>query len=314
MEAEVDREQLQYVYNLLQRFKNCTLVLDTRTWTEFQALHLAGSVSLEWLNGYGEAISLGLIQKQLEGTEAGNHFARRKRLCVVICHSHASRGLALTLYQLLREDRCKELHLLEASIEMFLGIYAFLSAGKAAKPVCHPEVGYPNEIIPGQLFLGDQHHASSEDVLQHLGITHIVNATKTVHNRFPGVVQYCRIVVEDSDSEMICYHFNIAFRFIDHALVDNEKHKVLVHCAQGVSRSATLVIMYLMKKFDWSYSQAYEFAKKHRFQVQPNDGFIDQLKEFEDARTRFRTAQQRRKRLQQETAEIPRMEEHHTLD
>lgn len=313
MDAEANREQLQYVYNLLQRFKTCTLVLDSRPWSEFQALHLAGAVSLAWLNGYGEEISLGLIQKQLAGTEAGSHFARRKRLCVVICHSAASKELAMRLYDLLREDRCKELHLLEASIELFLGIYAFLSAGKAAKPIRHPEVGYPNEIIPGQLFLGDQHHAQCEDVLQHLGITHIVNATKTVHNRFPGVVQYCRIVVEDSDSEMICYHFNIAFRFMDHALVESERHKVLVHCAQGVSRSATLVIMYLMKKFDWSYSQAYDFAKKHRFQVQPNDGFIDQLREFEDARARFRAAQQHRKRLQQEAALLPRKEEH-TLD
>ena len=309
-----DRDQLQYIYNLLQRFKANTLVLDTRPWAEFQTLHLTGAVSLAGLNDGNEQLTLDSVTRELAGTEGSHHFARRKRQCIVICHSPTSINFARSLYLLLKEDRCKELHFLEASVEHFLGIYAFLGAGTVSRSVRHPAIGYPNEIIPDQLFLGDQHHAHSEEVLQQLGITHIVNATKTVTNRFPGLIQYCRIVVEDSDTEMICYHFNIAFRFIDHALMESHTHKVLVHCAQGVSRSATLVIMYLMKKFDWSYSEAFDFAKKQRFQVQPNDGFIDQLREFEEARSHFKAAQLRHKRLEQDSMDQPHKEEHHTLD
>jgi protein-tyrosine phosphatase len=43
----------------------------------------------------------------------------------------------------------------------------------------------------------------------------------------------------------------------------------------GVSRSATIVIAYLMKKKHLSFKQAFEFVKIRRVIVWPNDGFIE---------------------------------------
>ena len=294
------REQLQYTYNLLQRLKDHVLILDTRSLEEFESMHLANSISLARLTDIDTPLTIAQIESLLPDKASCQQFSKRKRLCTLICHSEVSEPLAQSVYRLLQADKCKELHLLAAPMDQFLGIYRFLSSGLRVTPLRNAKVGYPNEIIPNQLFLGNQHHAESPEVMEHLGITHIVNATKTVHNKFPDKIQYCRIVVEDSDKEMICYHFNIAFRFMDYALLENEdrsQHRVLVHCAQGVSRSATIVIMYLMKKFDWSFEEAYEYAKRHRNEVQPNDGFQEQLREFADARTRFKQAQMMRKRL-----------------
>ena len=49
----------------------------------------------------------------------------------------------------------------------------------------------------------------------------------------------------------------------------------------GASRSATIVIAYLMQIKRWKFNEALAFAKKKRPIVFPNDGFKEQLKMFE---------------------------------
>ena len=57
--------------------------------------------------------------------------------------------------------------------------------------------------------------------------------------------------------------------------------KVLVHCNDGMSRSASLVIAYLMQKYGLDFKAALSHVQSRRFCVQPNDGFEQQLREFE---------------------------------
>jgi len=49
---------------------------------------------------------------------------------------------------------------------------------------------------------------------------------------------------------------------------------VLVHCSMGISRSSTIVIAFIMKKFTFSFSKAYNLVKKKRPIICPNSGFI----------------------------------------
>ena len=56
--------------------------------------------------------------------------------------------------------------------------------------------------------------------------------------------------------------------------------KVLVHCVQGVSRSVSVVIAYLIFKEKMNYDEAYEFVKSHRGIASPNIGFVIQLMLF----------------------------------
>lgn len=48
---------------------------------------------------------------------------------------------------------------------------------------------------------------------------------------------------------------------------------VLVHCGAGVSRSACLVMMFLMRSRRWSAQQARDHCIAARSLVCPNDGF-----------------------------------------
>ncbi len=56
---------------------------------------------------------------------------------------------------------------------------------------------------------------------------------------------------------------------------------VLVHCFAGVSRSSTIVISFLMKKLNWSYKEAFDHVRKKRWVINPNPGFVKQLRRYD---------------------------------
>lgn len=58
---------------------------------------------------------------------------------------------------------------------------------------------------------------------------------------------------------------------------------VLVHCQQGVSRSASIVIAYLIRYHNMSYESASSLVRHKRACVKPNSGFVHALHEWEGA-------------------------------
>jgi protein-tyrosine phosphatase len=57
--------------------------------------------------------------------------------------------------------------------------------------------------------------------------------------------------------------------------------KTLVHCVAGVSRSASLCIVYLMKHDNLTLRQAYQHVKSARPIIRPNAGFWQQMVDYE---------------------------------
>uniref|UniRef100_A0A8C2AT98 Tyrosine specific protein phosphatases domain-containing protein n=1 Tax=Cyprinus carpio TaxID=7962 RepID=A0A8C2AT98_CYPCA len=62
--------------------------------------------------------------------------------------------------------------------------------------------------------------------------------------------------------------------------------RVLVHCAVGVSRSASLVLAYLMIHQHLSLLEAIKTVKEHRW-IFPNRGFLKQLRALDATLPRF---------------------------
>lgn len=65
---------------------------------------------------------------------------------------------------------------------------------------------------------------------------------------------------------------------------DNDKTpngNILIHCARGKSRSASIMIGYLMYKHKISFEEAYYRVKQKRKIISINHGFEKQLKEFD---------------------------------
>lgn len=57
-----------------------------------------------------------------------------------------------------------------------------------------------------------------------------------------------------------------------------EKRNIFIHCAAGVSRSASFTIAYLMRKNKMSFDEAYKYVKDRRKIIRPNSYFVEQLK------------------------------------
>lgn len=53
--------------------------------------------------------------------------------------------------------------------------------------------------------------------------------------------------------------------------------KILIHCQCGVSRSASLVVAYVMKKQNWDLNTAYNYVKKQSPSINPNMSLMFQL-------------------------------------
>lgn len=70
-------------------------------------------------------------------------------------------------------------------------------------------------------------------------------------------------------------HFEETYHYIAEKL--NQKINVLVHCHAGISRSASIVIAFLMRNKSISLEEAFKIVKSKRPRIKPNEAFIKQL-------------------------------------
>ena len=86
---------------------------------------------------------------------------------------------------------------------------------------------------------------------------------------------------EDSAEQSLTSHLEKSFDFIADANNDSTPHNVLVHCAQGVSRSSSVIIYFLMRHRAMSFEQALRHVQHTRPIAKPNASFETQLRTIE---------------------------------
>jgi protein-tyrosine phosphatase len=139
----------------------------------------------------------------------------------------------------------------------------------------HTELEF-QEIIPEKLYLGNNEAAKNLEILKKNNITSILICGYFLSEFYPNEFIYKTLEFEDNEFEIITYALVKGIDFID-------KNKcVFVHCRKGVSRSSSIVISYLMFHYKKTFDEAYDFVLKKKNNIQPNDNFIKQLKEFGD--------------------------------
>uniref|UniRef100_A0A4X2L2H7 Dual specificity phosphatase 13A n=1 Tax=Vombatus ursinus TaxID=29139 RepID=A0A4X2L2H7_VOMUR len=123
--------------------------------------------------------------------------------------------------------------------------------------------------------------ANNRFELWKLGITHVLNAAhgglccQGGPDFYGSCVSYLGVPAHDLPDFNISAYFSSAADFIHNALL-TPGAKVLVHCVVGISRSATLVLAYLMLRQGLTLRQAVNSVKQRRW-IFPNSGFLKQL-------------------------------------
>ena len=149
-----------------------------------------------------------------------------------------------------------------------------------------------SEIVPG-LYLGDYFDASSPRRLAELKIEFVSTVAdidfvaplawlrRPESGGLPNAeANHKRISLRDDHIEDIQSHFGFCCEWIDSRI---GKGNILVHCAAGISRSATIVIAYLLfkAKGQLTFDEVFGFVRQHRTCITPNPNFRRQLVEWE---------------------------------
>lgn len=141
-----------------------------------------------------------------------------------------------------------------------------------------------SEIIEGRLYLGGYQVACDWNKLEKNKITHIINVSGDVcKNVFQNKLEYRTYYVLDTPQESIEGVLYDSIEWIDAKFKESNENRIYVHCQEGVSRSSSIVIGYLMWKYNKSFNDASEYVRERRGTSSPNIGFTYQLLLFQKA-------------------------------
>ena len=97
---------------------------------------------------------------------------------------------------------------------------------------------YPN------VYIGNYSTSTNYQLLQNLGITHIISVIPSFNPPFADKFKYLHIEAYDDESQDIKKYFEISNEFINKCL--KEGGKILIHCMVGRSRSVTIFLAFLI--------------------------------------------------------------------
>ncbi|CAO3650052.1 unnamed protein product [Mucor fragilis] len=157
----------------------------------------------------------------------------------------------------------------------------------------------PACILPN-LYLGAYYNALNATQLTRHSITCVINVACEINvGSLPQHIEYHHIKWTHSQLDLAMSGFDEAIALIRTA---HDRHQtVMIHCQQGIERSAALVVAFLIKstrstrginaKVDedalagqnWSFDSALNFVKEKAPKIRPNMELLYQLREYEQS-------------------------------
>jgi protein-tyrosine phosphatase len=128
------------------------------------------------------------------------------------------------------------------------------------------------------VWIGSKMVLNDSSNLKKIGITHIVNVALELqkNDKLDKAFHVYHVPLEDLIDQPLDPYVIQAYNYIMNAL--NDGGKVFIHCNKGKSRSAAIVIYYLMTTYCMTFDCAYELLKKRYPIISLNQGFELKLK------------------------------------
>ena len=154
----------------------------------------------------------------------------------------------------------------------------------------YKDINQINEIVP-HLYISNWEQSDNFAILKNKKIRAIITLetmakSDSVLNFYKkNGIDHMYIYITDTPNMNIFEHFDETYDFINKYISKGEN--VLVHCRAGVSRSATIIINYLLRKtYETNkveicpckmLNNIIEYIRKKRPVINPNNGFMKQL-------------------------------------
>ncbi len=135
-------------------------------------------------------------------------------------------------------------------------------------------------------FIGDRIAGTTFEVIEQFKITHIINAAgNEIINQFESIgIKYLTLnwienpksILFDPKDEIA----DIIFTFIEDSYKNGEG--LLVHSSKGQNRVCIVVIIYLIKKYNWTIQKCIDLLFSKKNDVFIPQYFLKQLNQFEN--------------------------------
>ena len=135
----------------------------------------------------------------------------------------------------------------------------------------------PNHIIDN-IYLGNAYNACDTTFLNNNNIKNIINVTREIPNWYPEKYRYLKIPVRDTRDSFLDNYYRECYDFI---INSPKKTNIFIHCYMGSSRSASIVVYYIMKRHNKTFTEALEHIKSCRSNININTNFSDEIKFLE---------------------------------
>ena len=282
------------LYNKLCRFGYfavATKYIDLRDPNQFNKYHITTSVNAIVNNNESEINSLDdlSIIDTIQTCKLKWHLKLLTKEAVIVFIGNGGKNTDLLISFMFNKYQVTEFLQLKPTqhgLQLFAEKYPFMMVNETNgnKETDESVPDYPHEIIENKLFLGNYIQSDNVDIISNLNITHIVNVTRQKHKNKIENIEYYQMEIDDSLEENLLDNDLLlnTIKYIDKVLHEDDDNKIMIHCHQGVSRSSSVVIGFLMYKYDVTFEQGLEMVESKRPRIYPNDAFRKQLIQFQE--------------------------------
>lgn len=165
-----------------------------------------------------------------------------------------------------------------------------MSPWRGAPPPFYPSAGHTakdrcalSEILPAQLYLTNFKGADDIEALKQLRVSHVASVGDEFDRNGPsdnGLIYWSKDIIDDeAHRDAMAGALREGASFIDQAIRGGGA--VVVHCAAGISRSACVVLGYMVVHGGKSLRDALGHTIERRPCIWPNEGFMAALVDLE---------------------------------